>query len=768
MSDAVRTRLTHALLSALLTAGLLLTLLHILEPSFASPVLLLWSAMVILLFELACSSRTAALVSAGLATLLLLVWVFLLGGMLTVSDVTLAVVLRLSGVRTALPLVASEAKILLTILITLVCCFACLRGASVLPAALLCFGTILLLYLSGSGEVVPWFLPALAALLLMFLTNRFPETPALPLIPFAALAVACAFLAAGGGVGANPLREKADELRQAILDRLFFTEPRDVFSLSTEGYYPEGQDQLGGKPDPRDRVVMQVSTPRTVYLRGVILDRYTGRNWVNTTGGRRYLRQSPRLAQLRASLFDEDLPPLNVRNSLCDPVTVSVRMLSDGASTLYVPQRVREITPGGDLVPYFSNSSELFVTRNLRAGDTYSVSAPLFTAGDPGLGTLIEVCSTLEDSRYDEMTEAYTSLPSHLEEPVYALAREASSVAASPYDKALALQSWLIRGYRYTLDVAPHPENVDFVTSFLLDTRQGYCTYFASAMTVLCRMIGLPARYVEGWLAEPDENGEALVTGLNAHAWTEVYFKGFGWLTFDATPRHTGSESPDSSGQDSPPEPSPTPSPEPPGPEGSEDEPTPSPEPEKDVPTPEPTDEPSEEPSEEPSPEPPDVSDPPTSPPDGESTPPEGPEKPGSFPWLLLLLLLLAAGAALRVRMTSPAFREKRAQTESDRFDVWVREITDLLHAEGLDRRPGESPMAFGRRLDRTGPFSVALGPVGECISLIRYSRAEATETDTGLIRDTSILLKDELSRPARLRYLLRRSFIPLKRRKWA
>ena len=73
--------------------------------------------------------------------------------------------------------------------------------------------------------------------------------------------------------------------------------------------------------------------------------------------------------------------------------------------------------------------------------------------------------------------------------------------------------------------------------------------------------------------------------------------------------------------------------------------------------------------------------------------------------------------------------------------------------------------MAFGRRVDRNALFSVSMGPVGECVSLIRYSRAEVNETDIGLVRDTSILLKDELSKPARLRYLFRRFFIPLKKR---
>lgn len=779
MSEAVKARLTHALLSMLLAAGILLPLLGIMDPSFLSPAVLAWYAGVILVFELASVKRAASIVTACAALIALAVWLFALDGLLVVSDFVLAVGLRFTGVRTALPLIASSAVIITAVLVSLAACFACLRGASFLPAFVLCFSMILLIYLSGSAEMIPYFLPALFALLIILLTDRFPETPVLPLLPVGALLVAGAFLLTSGGVGANPFRDKADELRQAVLDRLFFTEPRDVFSLSSEGFYPEGQDQLGGKPAPDETAVMQVSAPRTVYLRGVILNEYTGRVWRNTTGGRRYLRQSPRLSGKRALLFDEDLPARTVRNALCDPVTVSVRMLSDSASTLFVPQRIRELTPGGELVPYFSDSSELFVTRNLRAGDTYTVSAPLFLAGDSGLGTLIEVCSTLEDSRYEQIAETYTSLPDHLEEPVYALAREASSVASSPYDRALALQSWLSRTYRYTLDVDPQPSNLDFVTHFLMDTKEGYCTYFASAMTVLCRMIGLPARYVEGYVAEPNENGEAIVTGLSAHAWTEVYFKGFGWLTFDATPKHgRGSRNePDREPEPSlSPSPTPTPSPEP------EPEPTPSdePEPPEEEPTPEDgtadeTPSPSPEPEEEPTPEqtpkdsPAPSEDPddnlPSPPPDQASSLPENPDQPGSFPWWWLLLLLLLLAAALRILLTSPASRARRAKDPEAVFNVWTQEITDLLHAENLTRGKGESPMAFGRRVDRNAFFSVSLGPVGECVSLIRYSRAEVNETDIGLVRDTSILLKDELSKPARVRYLFRRFFVPLKKR---
>ena len=124
-----------------------------------------------------------------------------------------------------------------------------------------------------------------------------------------------------------------------------------------------------------------------------------------------------------------------------------------------------------------------------------------------------------------------------------------------------------------------------------------------------------------------------------------------------------------------------------------------------------------------------------------------------------------ALSFAIRIRISSPSFRERKAKSEDARFEIWVQDLAELLRAENLVRAKGESPMAFGRRADRTATFSVALGPVGECVSLIRYSRAKPAETDTGLIRATSILLTGELSRPARLRYLFRRIFIPLKHR---
>ena len=74
-------------------------------------------------------------------------------------------------------------------------------------------------------------------------------------------------------------------------------------------------------------------------------------------------------------------------------------------------------------------------------------------------------------------------------------------------------------------------------TFFLFDSRRGYCTYFAGALTVLCRTQGIPARVVSGFVA-PDqiEDGQILIRDANAHAWTEIWVEHWGWAIIDATP----------------------------------------------------------------------------------------------------------------------------------------------------------------------------------------------------------------------------------------
>ena len=104
-----------------------------------------------------------------------------------------------------------------------------------------------------------------------------------------------------------------------------------------------------------------------------------------------------------------------------------------------------------------------------------------------------------------------------------------------PLDKALAIRSWVSNRCVYSLAVPPIPEDADHVHAFLGNTRRGYCDMFASAMAILCRTAGIPARLATGFApGDPDADGFNL-RGEDKHAWTEVYFPGVGWAAFDPT-----------------------------------------------------------------------------------------------------------------------------------------------------------------------------------------------------------------------------------------
>ncbi len=749
MADKLKDRAKHALLALLLSAGLVMPLCGILDASLLSLRLIFICTGVIAAFETVSMHRISAWAAAALTAAGALIWILVMGGMSVLSDAGLAVGLRIQGIMSAVPLAAKPISALTAAGITLLCCFACLKKATCIPAVMLCTAVMMLVWLSDSMEMLPLLLPAITATLALLMTYRFEDTDITHVLPWTAVLTLAAFMLTGAAPANNPVKSRADEIRQSVLDRLFFTEARDVFSLYSVGYSPQGADQLGGKPNPSNAAVMQVSTDRMVWLRGTVYNRYDGHGWQNTTGGRRYLWQSSRMTNTRSALFDGELPPESVQNYLNEPVTVSVRMLNGSASTLFVPQRVRGLNPGGEMVPYFSNSSEIFITRNLQAGDTYEVNASLYSADDPGIGSLVQVCAEYDDPRWEIIRNIYLELPSHLEQPLADLAARITADAETPYEKARAIREYLKKNCEYTLDVAEHPVNADFVTAFLMNTKRGYCTYFASAMTVLCRLAGLPSRYIEGYLAVPNEHGEAIVIGTDAHAWTEVYFAGFGWLTFDATPGRTTAEKRDN-GSGGPTEPVTTPTP-PPGqkPEEATD---PDDAGETPLPDEENTDGPSENASEKKEDQQPDTFPEPDEKTDqADDHPPKGPR----FPWWILLLI--PAVLVSRMAVTAPLFKEKNAKTEEERFEIWTNDVSALLRSEHLERANGETVIAFAHRVDASCRFSESVLPAAECLCVIRYSTAWPRESDTGLMRDTALLLRDELKGKGKVRYLVSR-----------
>ncbi|MGW8264872.1 MAG: transglutaminase family protein [Longimicrobiales bacterium] len=128
-----------------------------------------------------------------------------------------------------------------------------------------------------------------------------------------------------------------------------------------------------------------------------------------------------------------------------------------------------------------------------------------------------------------------------LSEGVRTLADSLLGGMPAPYDKAQALVDWFHGEFAYTREL-PASAGEATLDYFLLQRRAGHCEYFSTAMALLLRSQGVPAREVNGFLGgEWSQFGDYLaVTQNQAHAWVEVWFPGFGWVPFDPTPPGTG------------------------------------------------------------------------------------------------------------------------------------------------------------------------------------------------------------------------------------
>lgn len=135
----------------------------------------------------------------------------------------------------------------------------------------------------------------------------------------------------------------------------------------------------------------------------------------------------------------------------------------------------------------------------------------------------------------DWVRRRYLQVP-NLDPRVVALAREVTSGAKNRYDVVRAVEEFLKNNFEYALD-SVHGD-VDPLADFLLRNRYGHCEYFASAMVIMLRSLGVAARIVNGFYGgEVNEYGDyTAIRKEDAHSWVEVYFPGYGFITFDPTP----------------------------------------------------------------------------------------------------------------------------------------------------------------------------------------------------------------------------------------
>lgn len=739
---ALRETVFHFLTAYLLAAGMALCVFGAVFPGRSLWPVLSWSALFCLAAEgLSCIRGHWK----GLLILLMLLAAgasafFGFGPGHTLIELGKAVYLTLWGLPDAVLPYADAARIALCLFFAVLGCL--LSWDTSFPLACFCVVTAAALsgIFGGNEKILLYSLPAFAGLVILLSRShpRSGEEKRFSVFLIAAAAVLSAFLLLPGKTDAvQPFSSLADHAREWMEDYLFFNEYRTSFSLEGEGFQPL-EDRMGGTAVPNDHTVLQVETERTLLLRGKTYDAYTGLNWYDSLSARRYLYISPRYESLKEQLFDLNRPLAGAEG--IQEKTARVKVLSQGTTTLFAPSFTRHLQMENDrMVLYFNKGAELFLTRDMEEGDSYLISYLPLSAESEKTRQAIAACAVLSDPDLRQIREDYLKLPNHIQQEIFDIAEKAAAGAETPYEKALAIARYLRSHYTYTLTVKEPPEQVDFTAWFLLGEKEGYCTYFATAMTVLCRIAGVPARYVTGFLAVPDENGVALVTGENAHAWTEVYLNGLGWLPLDATPRGDHPDEDEDDGENGtdpvPPSPSPTPSPTPEPSPAPEQTPTPSPDPEdRETPTPEPSPAPEQTPAPDP----------------GENEPPEN----HSFPWLWLLLPLLIVLVILRYLQTEPVRRAARHPAQA--AEILMQGIFGLLTLRKLRRGKPETLQSFAARADEAlrGTRLPPLQDLTERYSAMIYGRHPA---ESAPFRETYLAYRSAAPMTGRLSLAVRR-----------
>ncbi|HKY51499.1 MAG TPA: transglutaminaseTgpA domain-containing protein [Candidatus Limnocylindria bacterium] len=269
--------------------------------------------------------------------------------------------------------------------------------------------------------------------------------------------------------------------------------------------------RLGQSPNLGDRVVMTVDAPQGHFWRAITYDFYTGNGW-RTTETDKVDRVIP--AQLGRERFDATfdmaVPQQNLLFGASEPVRATIgHQFQTGADRSYS-----------------------IALRSVRGSPTRYTVTSLVSVADKA--ALRRASTTYPDY----IRQKYLQLPSTLPQRVKDLAHKVAGEQASPYDKAEVVESFLRTTYRYAPTVRAPPPGRDPVDFFLFDLKEDFCEYFASAMVVMLRELGVPARIAEGYTAgtlDPN-SGRFVVKELDAHAWVEVYFPLYGWIEFEPTP----------------------------------------------------------------------------------------------------------------------------------------------------------------------------------------------------------------------------------------
>ncbi|HYO88904.1 MAG TPA: transglutaminaseTgpA domain-containing protein [Candidatus Limnocylindrales bacterium] len=296
----------------------------------------------------------------------------------------------------------------------------------------------------------------------------------------------------------------------------------------TSDYYGGDSLELGGAIRLGDEIalVAKAANDRRYYWRSRTFDFYDMGRW---TSGAEIRLTDPEAPLNITMAADESLAR--------EPVEQTITLGLPTSRLIYTAPQPYEVglATRTDLRYGPSESMNVSVIRPSRvlyAGDSYDATSMMSVATADQLRTAgIDYPQHIRD--------LYMSPAPSMTPRTASLAREivTAAGAVTPYDQAKALETWLRTNIAYDELIPMPPAGQDPVDWLLFDLKRGYCNYYASAMIVMLRSLGAPARMAAGfaqgeWSAQ--ENA-FIVRERDAHTWVEVHFPGYGWINFEPT-----------------------------------------------------------------------------------------------------------------------------------------------------------------------------------------------------------------------------------------
>jgi len=280
-----------------------------------------------------------------------------------------------------------------------------------------------------------------------------------------------------------------------------------------------------------DDIVMYVRSPNRSYWRSHSYDTYTGERWIQGNETVFNLRRGGGFHfQLPRPIGSPVKTAYQHPSTWGDRLTQTFMIVRDQPNLIFTAYRPHEVFIASERLSIHVSGS-LRLPQALRAGTTYSVVSyrPEF---DPAV-------LRQNSMNYPNIViERYLPLPDNISVRVKNLAKTLTKPHDTNYDKIIALNNHLRTEYLYNPFPPPHPVGAEVVDNFLFVDKEGVCEQYVTALVVMARTLGIPARLVTGY-GTGDYNrltGYYQVRMNDAHAWAEMYFPEMGWVPFDPTP----------------------------------------------------------------------------------------------------------------------------------------------------------------------------------------------------------------------------------------